>query len=90
VIDEKLRRMVTFRRANLMENFTGLGPADLIFCRNVLIYFDEPARRRVCERFADMLTPDGLLVLGAVENLYGITTRFVSERLGPTLIYRKA
>ena len=90
VIDEKLRGMVAFRRANLMENFTGLGRLDLIFCRNVLIYFDESARRRVCERFADMLTPDGLLVLGTVENLYGVSTRFVSERLGPTLVYRKA
>jgi chemotaxis protein methyltransferase CheR len=89
VVDERLRGMVEFRRANLLEDGTGLGPVDLIFCRNVLIYFDESARRRVCDRFADLLRPDGLLVLGTVENLYGISTRFVSERLGPTLVYRK-
>jgi chemotaxis protein methyltransferase CheR len=89
VIDARLRGMVEFRKVNLMDNFSGLGPAEVIFCRNVLIYFDEATRRRICDRFAEMLTPDGVLVLGAVENLYGLSARFLSEHIGPTLVYRK-
>jgi chemotaxis protein methyltransferase CheR len=89
VIDAGLRKIVEFRKVNLMDNFTGLGMVDVIFCRNVLIYFDEAARRRTCERFADMLPPGGVLVLGTVENLYGVSSRFASERIGPTLVYRR-
>jgi chemotaxis protein methyltransferase CheR len=89
MINGELRKMIEFRKINLMENFTGLGTVDVIFCRNVLIYFDEAARRRICDRFADLLAPAGLLVLGTVENLYGISTRFVAEHLGPTLVYCK-
>jgi chemotaxis protein methyltransferase CheR len=88
-IDGRLRALVQFRRVNLMDSFAGLGPVDVIFCRNVLIYFDDAARRRICDRFADLLPPDGLLVLGAVENLYGVSTRFASERIGATLVYRR-
>jgi chemotaxis protein methyltransferase CheR len=88
-IDARLRHLIEFRQVNLMDHFGGLGPVDVIFCRNVLIYFDEAARRRLCDRFAEMLAPDGWLVLGAVENLYGITSRFASEHVGPTVVYRK-
>jgi chemotaxis protein methyltransferase CheR len=89
LVHARLRERVEFRQVNLMDPFGGLAPVDVIFCRNVLIYFDEAARRRICDRFADLLPPGGLLVLGAVENLYGISSRFASERLGPTLVYRR-
>jgi chemotaxis protein methyltransferase CheR len=89
VIDDRLRAMVEFRRVNLMDDITGLGFFDVILCRNVLIYFDEAARRRICQHFAEMLPPGGLLILGAVENLYGITTHFTSLALGETVVYRK-
>jgi chemotaxis protein methyltransferase CheR len=89
VIAGRLRELVAFRRFNLMESFAALGWVDIIFCRNVLIYFDEAARRRLCDGFADLLPANGLLVLGAAENLYGISTRLVAERIEPTLVYRK-
>jgi chemotaxis protein methyltransferase CheR len=89
-IDAKLRHLIEFRQVNLMDHFGGLGPVDVIFCRNVLIYFDEASRRRICDRFAEMLAADGWLVLGAVENLYGITSRFAAEHMGPALAYRKS
>jgi chemotaxis protein methyltransferase CheR len=89
VVDARLRERIEFRQGNLLDPFNGLAPVDVIFCRNVLIYFDEAARRHTCERFADLLPPGGLLVLGAVENLYGISSRFIAERLGPTLVYRR-
>jgi chemotaxis protein methyltransferase CheR len=88
-IDPRLQKMIEFRRLNLMDPIDSLGSMDTIFCRNVLIYFDEAARRRICDRFADLLVPGGYLILGVVENLYGISTRFVSEFLGPSLVYRR-
>jgi chemotaxis protein methyltransferase CheR len=88
VISDELRRLIEFRRVNLMDKVLALGMMDVIFCRNVLIYFDDAARRRICERLADLLTPGGYLVLGAVENLYAVSARFASEHLGATLVYR--
>jgi chemotaxis protein methyltransferase CheR len=88
-VADRLKQMVEFRKVNLMDNFAGLGMMDLIFCRNVLIYFDEAARRRICERFAEMLAPHGFLILGAVENLYAISSKFTSQHLGSTMVYRK-
>jgi len=90
VVRDVIRRMVEFRRVNLMQPFTGLGMFDAIFCRNVLIYFDDAARRRVCEQFHAMLHPGGWLVLGTAENLYGVGVRFESVRFGDTLVFRKA
>jgi len=81
--------MVEFRRVNLTQPFLGLGTMDLIFCRNVLIYFDLATRRRICDQFYTMLSDGGWLMLGSAENLYGIHDRFQSQRLGESLLYRK-
>jgi chemotaxis protein methyltransferase CheR len=67
-----------------------VGVVDVVFCRNVLIYFEEAARRRITDQFAALLAPQGVLVLGVMENLYGISTRFVSECLGSTIVYRRS
>jgi chemotaxis protein methyltransferase CheR len=89
VIRDSIRRLVEFRRLNLLHPLTGLGTFDAILCRNVLIYFDEASRRRICEQFYSMLNPQGFLMLGTAENLYGINDRFVSIRYGNTLVFRK-
>ena len=89
VVREPVRRLVEFRRVNLVQPLAGLGPFDAVFCRNVLIYFDEAARRRVVEQFHALLADGGWLVLGSAENLYGISDRFHSVRFGKTLVYRK-
>lgn len=87
---ESLRGMVHFRRLNLTGSLAGLGPFDLICCRNVLIYFDVPTRRRFCEQCRSLLSDHGWLLLGAAENLYGISDAFVSTPLGTSsLIYQK-
>jgi chemotaxis protein methyltransferase CheR len=88
-VRQPIRQRVEFRRANLMQPFQGLGTFDAIFCRNVLIYFDELARRAICRQFEAMLPPGGWLVLGTAENLYGISDAFVSVRCGEALLYRK-
>jgi chemotaxis protein methyltransferase CheR len=89
VVRPALRKMVEFRRVNLTQPFLGLGTFDAILCRNVLIYFDEATRRRICDQFYTMLADGGWLVLGSAENLYGISDRFQSQQLGESLLYRK-
>jgi chemotaxis protein methyltransferase CheR len=84
-----LRKLVEFRRVNLIQPFAGLGVFEVILCRNVLIYFDDTTRRTICDRFVAMLAEGGWLLLGSAENLYGISDRFTSVRFGDTLVYRK-
>lgn len=71
-----LRAMVQFRPLNLLSDFTPLGRFDLVFCRNVLIYFDQPTKVRVLEAIAAQMAPDGVLYLGGAETVLGITDRF--------------
>jgi chemotaxis protein methyltransferase CheR len=84
-----LRRLVSFQQLNLIEPFEALGMFEIVLCRNVLIYFDEPTRRSVVERIGAQLAPGGWLLLGAAENLYGVSEAFESVRVGQTLAYRR-
>ncbi|HVS36107.1 MAG TPA: protein-glutamate O-methyltransferase CheR [Gemmataceae bacterium] len=89
-VREPVRRLVDFRRLNLTGPLIDLPAFDAIFCRNLLIYFDLDARRRICRNLHNLLTDGGWLVLGAAENLYGVSEQFESLRLGDALVYRKA
>ena len=71
-IKPEMRRAVTFRAANLLEDFSGLGAFDLILCRNVLIYFDQPTKTRILDAMARQLGPDGALLLGGAESVFGL------------------
>lgn len=75
-IDSKIRSMAQFKENNLLEPLAHLGKFDIIFCRNVLIYFDQPTKKMVLERMADMMPEDGCLLLGAAETVVGITDAF--------------
>jgi chemotaxis protein methyltransferase CheR len=75
-IDQSLRDMVRFRPFNLLEDMNSLGQFDVIFCRNVLIYFDQPTKQMVLERMARQLGQDGFLYLGGAETVVGITDKF--------------
>lgn len=79
-----IRSMVQWRRFNLLESFAALGAFDIVFCRNVLIYFDQPTKIDVLQRINRAMTPDGYLVLGAAETVVGLTEAFrpVLERRG--------
>ena len=72
IIKPSLKRFVTFARINLQEPFPVKGPFDLIFCRNVMIYFDLKTRERLVNRFFDVLAPGGHLFIGHSENLTGL------------------
>jgi chemotaxis protein methyltransferase CheR len=66
-----------------------VGRVDIIFCRNVLIYFDDASRRRVIEMFYDRLLPGGFLLLGHSESLLNVSTAFELVHLKDDLVYRK-
>ncbi|MBK5957975.1 chemotaxis protein CheR [Rhodoplanes elegans] len=75
-ISSEIRSMVQYRTLNLLGDFTSLGPFDLVFCRNVLIYFDQTTKVDVLERIRKITEPDGFLVLGAAETVVGLTDAF--------------
>lgn len=75
-ISDDIRNMVTYKPFNLLDNFAALGSFDVIFCRNVLIYFDQKMKSTVLDRMGKVLASDGALFLGAAETVLGITEAF--------------
>ena len=76
-ISEALRAMVEFKEWNLLADPAPLGLFDVIFCRNVLIYFDQPTKSKVLDTLARQLVPDGFLYLGGAETVLGLTDKLV-------------
>lgn len=77
-INDDVRTMVTYAPANLLTSFASLGKFDIIFCRNVLIYFDEKTKTDVLERMAAILHPPGYVFLGGAESTLGLTKKFIA------------
>ena len=75
-IASDVRAMVQFRPLNLLKDFSSLGMMDIIYCRNVLIYFDQPTKIDVIDRLAKLTAPDGFLSLGAAETVVGLTDSY--------------
>jgi chemotaxis protein methyltransferase CheR len=76
-LDPLIRNMVKFRPFNLLDDLGSLGSFDVVFCRNVLIYFDQPTKTQILERMAKLLSAaNGYLYLGGAETVVGLTTRF--------------
>ncbi|WP_019583357.1 MULTISPECIES: protein-glutamate O-methyltransferase CheR [unclassified Thioalkalivibrio] len=86
-IRDELRSMVRFRQMNLFDTWPIQGPLDAIFCRNTLIYFDKPTQKKLVDRFAQLLRPEGYLFIGHSESLFRVTENF---RLLNQTLYRKA
>ncbi len=75
-IRSEIRPMLTFKQLNLMHAWPMRGPFDVIFCRNVVIYFDKETQRDIFSRFADLLKPGGWLFIGHSESLHGVSHQF--------------
>jgi len=75
-IAPEIRNAVQYRNFNLLTDFASLGSFDVIFCRNVLIYFDQKTKGTILDRMAKLLPADGLLYLGGAETVLGVTERF--------------
>jgi len=89
LINEHLRKIVEFKSFNIQDSFLQIGSFDVIFCRNILIYFSDDAKRRILSQLWHVLAPNGYLLLGAAENMYNLNNDFTTERYGATTIYRK-
>ena len=87
-IKDELRAMASFRKFNLMAPFNALGKWDIIFCRNVAIYFTLEDRKKLFNRLADVLEPDGYLVIGSTESPTGICPRFAPKRHLKSIFYQ--
>ena len=75
-LNADVRAMVQHRQLNLLQDFGHLGTFDVVFCRNVLIYFDQETKVGIFERLAKVTEPDGFIVLGAAESVVGISDAF--------------
>jgi chemotaxis protein methyltransferase CheR len=75
-IAPELKTNITFKELNLLSDFTSLGTFDVVFCRNVLIYFDQPTKTKILEKIGRMMPPDGVLYLGGAETVLGVTDKF--------------
>ena len=87
-IRDEIRAMCSFRKLNLMEDFTALGRFDVIFCRNVAIYFSEPDRISLFERIGQRMEKDAYLLIGAMESLTAVAPQFESKRHLRTVCYQ--
>jgi chemotaxis protein methyltransferase CheR len=87
-INDELRSVCHFKKLNLMEDFTAEGRFDLIFCRNVAIYFTEADKIKLFTRLAGSMQPDGALVIGSTESLTGLCPQFEAMRYLRSVYYR--
>lgn len=75
-ISNELQAMITFKQLNLMQEWPITGPFDIIFCRNVVIYFDKDTQRKLFARFSNLMTAGGHLFIGHSESLHNVSTQF--------------
>jgi len=87
-ISDEIRAMVSFSKQNILKPFKNLGKLDIIFCRNVAIYFNLEDRKKLFENLASVLDPDGFLIVGSTESLTGICPIFEPKRYLRTIYYQ--
>ena len=87
-VNDRVKKLVAFRPFNLLDSYSLLGKFDIIFCRNVLIYFAPEVKSKILNQFAGSLNPGGYLMLGASESLTGLTDRFEMVRCNPGIVYK--
>ena len=88
-VKDNVKRMVSFRHLNLLNSYNLMGRFDIVFCRNVLIYFSPEIKRKIISQIHGVLNPNGYLFLGASESLSGLSDDFTMIRCNPGIIYQK-
>ena len=76
IMSDKVKNLISFKKLNLIERWPMKGPFDVIFCRNVVIYFDKDTRKQIFNNFASILAEEGFLYIGHSENLHEVSNRF--------------
>lgn len=88
-VRDEIRAMALFKRLNLMEPLNGLGTFDIVFCRNVGIYFGQKDRKTLFEKIADVMAKQGVLIIGSSETLQGVTSRLQPEQHLRSVFYQR-
>jgi chemotaxis protein methyltransferase CheR len=88
-VKDSIKKMVNFRQINLLNSYSLMGRFDIIFCRNVLIYFAPEIKKQIISQFEGALNPNRYLFLGASESLSGLNQNFDMVRCNPGIIYQK-
>ena len=88
-LKDNVKRMVNFRHLNLLNSYSLMGRFDIVFCRNVLIYFSPEIKRKIIAQIHELLNENGYLFLGASESLSGLSDDFNMIRCNPGIIYQK-
>jgi chemotaxis protein methyltransferase CheR len=89
-LKDDIRKMARFRRFDLRQAMAGLGKFDIVFCRNVLIYFDIETKVKILNQILNVLHPGGYLLLGGAETTLNLHDKFERIAVGNTAVYRKA
>ncbi len=87
-VKDELRSMIAFKKINLHKPFVGMGPFDILFCRNVAIYFEKEARRSLFLRLAQTLIPEGYLFVGSSESLLDVAPNFIPQHHCRAVFYQ--
>ncbi len=88
-VKPEIKEMIQFRKLNILSSFSSIGEVDIVFCRNILIYFDSKTKKDVIHRITNLLSPEGVLFLGSAEALLGIGTSLVRVDSKKVVYYRK-
>lgn len=86
-LNDEIKKQVNFKPFNLMDSFMGMGPFDLVLCRNVAIYFSSEFKKELFDKISRVMTSDGFFMLGATESLIGLETNFKNLSHGNGLYY---
>ena len=89
LVNEELKKNITFKQQNLVEDFSALKPFDLVLCRNVLIYQSVENKIKIIRKIADKINPNGFLVMGAAESLTGLSDAFQLRQFERGAMYQK-
>ena len=89
MLKDSVKKMVSFRPLNLLNSYSLMGRFDIVFCRNVLIYFAPEIKKQIISQINGVLNKDGHLFLGASESLSGLNQNFDMVRCNPGIIYQK-
>jgi chemotaxis protein methyltransferase CheR len=88
-VRDELRATTTFRRANLLEPVAATAPFDIVFCRNVAIYFTEPDKIKLFQNLGRALARDGALIIGSTESITGLCPEYEPQRYLRSVFYQK-
>lgn len=89
VVNPELKKNITFKQLNLLDDWGNIGPFDIVLCRNVLIYQNVENKRRIIAEIHRRLAPGGYLILGAAESLMGLSDSFQQVQLDKAVVYRR-